>query len=131
MSQLTHPAVSARQELRNHWILALSALLALAATIAVLLVLAIDGTPSDTSAAPDQSQAAQRSDRGPDDSAVGSKPGPARPIGGSLPASPGPSAPATEPGPARPMGGSLAPSHGPAALATEPGPARPIGLSTP
>ena len=57
MSELTHPGVSATPKLRTHWIIALSALLALAATVAVVLVLAIDGAPSDTQAAPDQPQA--------------------------------------------------------------------------
>jgi hypothetical protein len=121
MSQLTHPGVSPTHELRTHWILALSALLALAATVAVVLVLAIDGGPSDTQAALDQPQAAQRSDGGPDEStvawSVGSRISPApsetiipagasaRPLG--VPASHGPAGPAPNSGPARPIGGSV------------------------
>ena len=111
MSQLTPANVSATRELRTHWMLGLSALFALAATVAVVLVLAIDGATSHTRAAPDQPQAAQRSDAGPDasavDASVASDPSSARPIGESLPASHGPAAPKAEPGPARPIGGSI------------------------
>ena len=46
MSQATNPALSARSPLRAHWVAALSALLALLATAAVVLVLAIDGGSS-------------------------------------------------------------------------------------
>ena len=70
MSQVTHPALSARSQLRAHWLAALSALLALLATAAVVLVLAIDGGSSQTSAAVEQSQPALRADGGPDESAV-------------------------------------------------------------
>ena len=70
MSQFTHPGVSVTHQLRAHWILALSALFALLATTAVVLVLAIDGGTSETSAAAEQPQAALRSDGGPDESAV-------------------------------------------------------------
>jgi hypothetical protein len=70
MSQLTHPGASVTDQLRAHWILALSALVALFATAAVVLVLAIDGGSADTSTAAEQSQAALRSDGGPDESAV-------------------------------------------------------------
>ena len=80
MSQLTQP-ISVRQQLRAHWVLALSALLALAATIAVVLVLAIEGGSSETTTAGQQSQPAVRSDGGPNESAVaasvGSRPSPA------------------------------------------------------
>jgi hypothetical protein len=51
MSQLTPAGVSATQQLRTHWILALSALLALLATAALVLVLAIDRGSSQTSTA--------------------------------------------------------------------------------
>jgi len=70
MSQVTHPAVSITQQLRTHWILALSALFALLATAAVLLVLAIDSGSSGTPAVAEQPQPALRSDGGPDESAV-------------------------------------------------------------
>ena len=69
MSQLTHP-ISVRDQVRTHWALALSALLALAATAAMVLVLAIDGGSSDTSTVAQRSQPAVRSDGGPDESAV-------------------------------------------------------------
>jgi hypothetical protein len=69
MSQLTQP-ISVRQQLRGHWVLALSALVALAATLAVVLVLAIEGGSSETTTAAQQSQPAARSDGGPGESAV-------------------------------------------------------------
>src|SRR5215218_734649 len=70
MSQFTHPGVSVANQVRAHWILALSALLALLATTAVALVLAIDGGSLDTNTAADQPQPALRTDGGPDESAV-------------------------------------------------------------
>jgi hypothetical protein len=80
MSQLTHP-ISVRDQLRTHWILALSGLLTLLATAAVVLVLAIEGGSSDISTVAEQPQPALRSDGGPDESAVaasvGSRLGPA------------------------------------------------------
>src|SRR5215217_4223617 len=85
MSHITHPLTSAGSQLRAHWILALSALFALLATTAVVLVLAIDGGTSETSAAAEQPQAALRSDGGPDESAVAASVGSAvreRPTGG-------------------------------------------------
>jgi hypothetical protein len=69
MSQLTQP-ISVREQLRAHWVLALSALLALAATVAVVLVLAIEGGSSDTSTVAQRSQPAVRADGGPDESAI-------------------------------------------------------------
>jgi hypothetical protein len=69
MSQLTQP-ISVREQLRAHWVLALSALLALAATVAVVLVLAIEGGSSETTTAAQRSQPAVRSDGGPNESAV-------------------------------------------------------------
>ena len=69
MSQLTQP-ISVKEQLRAHWLLALSALLALAATAAVVLVMAIEGGSSDTSTGAQQSQPAVRSDGGPNESAV-------------------------------------------------------------
>jgi hypothetical protein len=46
MSQATTPTLSARSPLRAHWLAALSALVALLATAAVVLVLTIDGGSS-------------------------------------------------------------------------------------
>jgi hypothetical protein len=69
MSQLTQP-ISVREQLRAHWVLALSVLLALAATVAVVLVLAIEGGSSETTTAAQQTQPAVRSDGGPNESAV-------------------------------------------------------------
>jgi len=69
MSQLTQP-ISVKQQLRAHWVLALSALLALAATAAVVLVLAFEDGSSETTSAAQQSQPAVRSDGGPNESAV-------------------------------------------------------------
>ena len=70
MSHVGHPTLSTRSQLRDHWIVALSALVALVAATAVVLVLMIDGggtTVSDSVAKP---QAAVRSDGGPNESAV-------------------------------------------------------------
>jgi hypothetical protein len=70
MSQVTHPTTSLRSQVRAHWIVGISALLALLATAAVALVLAIDGGSSDTSSVAQTSQPAVRSDGGPDETAV-------------------------------------------------------------
>src|SRR5215218_3163077 len=70
MSHITHPLTSAGSQLRAHWIVALSALFALLATTAVVLVLAIDGGSSTTSSVADQARPALRTDGGPDESAV-------------------------------------------------------------
>jgi hypothetical protein len=69
MSQLTQP-ISVKEQLRAHWVLALSALLALAATAAVVLVLAIEGGSSETTTVAQRSQPAVRADGGLDESAV-------------------------------------------------------------
>jgi hypothetical protein len=63
--------------IRHHWIVALSALLALLATAAVVLVLAIDGSSSERVAT--QPGAALRADGGPEESAVASSVGQAQP----------------------------------------------------
>jgi hypothetical protein len=81
MSHVTHPAPSARSQLRAHRVAALSALLALLATAAVVLVLAIDGGSSGIgNSAGERQQPALRVDGGPDESAVaaavGSQPAP-------------------------------------------------------
>jgi hypothetical protein len=70
MSQVTQSTVSIRNQLRAHWIVALSALLALLATAAVVLVVAIDSGPSITSGSVAEQQPALRADGGPDESAV-------------------------------------------------------------
>ncbi len=60
-----------RSQVRDHRIAALSALLALVATAAVVLVLAIDGDSSSTnSAAVQQTEPVAPSQSGPDESAV-------------------------------------------------------------
>ena len=82
MSQVQDTAIPFTTQIRNHWIVALSALLALLATGAVVLALAIDGG-STTASAPvaQSSHAAVRSDGGPDESAVAARVG-SRPIAG-------------------------------------------------
>jgi len=69
MSQVTQPAISVHDQIRAHWVVALSALLALLAAAAVSLALAIDSGPS-TSASIAEQQPAVRPDGGPDESAV-------------------------------------------------------------
>jgi hypothetical protein len=69
MSQVAHPTFSLRSQLRAHWIVGVAALLALLATAAVVLVLAIDDGSSGSSVA-QKSQPALRTDGGPDESAV-------------------------------------------------------------
>ena len=96
MSQLTHP-ISVRDQLGSHWVLALSALLALLATAAVVLVLAIDGGSSDTSTVAEQLQPALRSDGGPDESTVAAS------VGSRI--SPAPSESTSAAAVARPTGG--------------------------
>jgi hypothetical protein len=71
MSQVSHAAIPLTNQIRNHWIVALSALLALLVTAAVVLVLAIDGGSSDATAPVAQSShPTARSDGGPDESKV-------------------------------------------------------------
>jgi hypothetical protein len=71
MSQVSHTTIPLTDQIRNHWIVALSALLALLATIAVVLALAIDGgsTSASVPVAQSSNQAA-RSDGGPDESRI-------------------------------------------------------------
>src|SRR5215204_632091 len=80
MSQVTQPAISVHDQIRAHWVVALSALLALLAAGAVALVLAIDSGPSTTSASVAERQPAVRTDGGPDESAVAASIG-SRPSG--------------------------------------------------
>jgi hypothetical protein len=70
MSQATQPTISLQDQIRAHWVVAVSALIALLAAAAVSLVLAIDSTPSQTSAPATGHQAALRSDGGIEESAV-------------------------------------------------------------
>jgi hypothetical protein len=70
MSQVTPSTLTIRSQLRGHWIVAVSALLALLAAAAVALVLVIDNDASTTSGSVAQPQAAVRSDGGPSESAV-------------------------------------------------------------
>jgi hypothetical protein len=70
MSQVTSPTASFRGQVRSHRILGVSALLALLATAAVVLVLAIEDGATDKSSVTVGSQAALRSDGGPDETAV-------------------------------------------------------------
>jgi hypothetical protein len=70
MSQVTPSTLTARSQLRVHWIVAVSALLALLAAVAVTLVLIIDNGASTTNGSVAQPQAAVRSDGGPSESAV-------------------------------------------------------------
>ena len=76
MSQLTHPPVSLTDRARAHRVALIAALLALAATTALVLVLAIG---SDSEPTPDVVTPAQQSvrpDGGPDESNVASAVGP-------------------------------------------------------
>ena len=70
MSQVTQPTVSLQDQVRGHWIVAISALLALLAATAVALVLAIDGGSSGTQASVAEQQPALRSDGGLEESTV-------------------------------------------------------------
>jgi hypothetical protein len=105
MSQVTSPALSVRNPLRAHWVAALSALLALLATAAVVLVLAIDGGSSGIgNSVGERQQPALRADGGPEETAVaaavGSQPAPsARPDESVVAASIGRAAPASRTAP--------------------------------
>ena len=70
MSHVGNPTLSTRSQLRAHWVVAVSALLALVAVAAVTLVLVIDNGASTTTSSVSKPQAALRSDRGPNESAV-------------------------------------------------------------
>ena len=69
MSQLTPNAASVTHPLRAHWIAVLSALFALLAVAAVVLVLAIDDESASESAT-QSPQPALRADSGPEETAV-------------------------------------------------------------
>jgi hypothetical protein len=90
MSHVTQPTVTARSQLRAHWIVTVSVLVAFLAATAVTLVVVLDsGTPS-TGGSIAKPQAAIRSDGGASESAVaaavGSQPT-AGPEGSSISAS--------------------------------------------
>jgi DedD protein len=71
MSQVSHTAIPLTNQIRNHWIVAVSALLALVVTAAVVLVLAIDGESIDATAPVAQSShPTARADGGPDESRI-------------------------------------------------------------
>jgi hypothetical protein len=114
MSHVTHPAPSARSQLRAHRVAALSALLALLATAAVVLVLAIDGGSSGIgNSVGERQQPAQGAYGGPDESAVaaavGSRPAPsARPDESTVAAAINRSAPAPQDFSGRPDESSVA-----------------------
>jgi hypothetical protein len=78
MSQVTPTTIPLRNQLRSHWIVTVSALLALLATAAVVLVLVLDNESADTGSVAQSSQPALRSDGGPDESAVAASVGSAQ-----------------------------------------------------
>jgi hypothetical protein len=82
MSQVQDTAIPITTQIRNHWVVTLSALLALLATGAVVLALAIGGGSTKASTPVAQSShPAVRSDGGPDESAVAARVG-SRPTAG-------------------------------------------------
>ena len=104
MSHVTHPKLPLTAQVRSHRLVVLAALLALAATIAVVLVFAITHNASET-AGGDRAQPVTRTDGGPEESAVaaavGSQPTVVRPDESSIAAAIG-SAHQPAPAPARP-----------------------------
>src|SRR5919106_2976280 len=82
MSHLTHPKVQTSHHIKSHRLFAIAALLALVATAAVVLALALAGN-SPTSSTAETPQAALRVDGGPEESslaaAIGSQPSAAGP----------------------------------------------------
>jgi hypothetical protein len=100
MSHVAQPKIQATGQLRKHRLVALAALLALVATIGVVLVLAIADNRSTSSVA-DLPQQITRTDGGPEESsvaaAIGSQPTVTRPDETRIAAAIGP---AREPAPA-------------------------------
>jgi hypothetical protein len=78
MSHAAHPSPQLRATLAAHRVALLAALLALLATAAVVLVLAVDSDPASTPAV-DQPQPAARVDGGPEESSVAASVG-TRPV---------------------------------------------------
>jgi hypothetical protein len=70
MSQVTHPRIPVSQQVRAHKAAVIAALLALAATIAVVLVLAIDDTGVSAESVAPGAQQSLRPDGGPEESGV-------------------------------------------------------------
>ena len=70
MSHVAHPTLSTRSQLRAHWVISISALVALLAATAVVLVLVLGDGASTTVGSVAKPQAAVRADGGPDESAV-------------------------------------------------------------
>src|SRR4051812_29327747 len=70
MSHVAHPTLSTRDQIRAHRIAVLSALVALVAATAVVLVLMIDDGGSTATSGTVAPQAAVRADGGPNESAV-------------------------------------------------------------
>ena len=104
MSQVGHAPLATRSQLRAHRVAALSALIALLATAAVVLVLAIDGGSSGTGTSVGaRQQPALRVDGGPDEAAV------AATVGSQAAPSAGPDEAAV----AATVGSQAAPSAGP------------------
>ena len=104
MSHVVQPRLQVPRQLRKHRLVALAGLLALAATVAVVLVLAIADNRSTSSVA-DLPQQVTRTDGGPEESAVaaaiGSQPTVSRPDESRIAAAIG-SAREPAPAPARP-----------------------------
>ena len=76
MSQVVSPTAALKSQARHHWAIALSALMALLATTAVVLVLAIDGGPSESVA--QKAVPALRTDGGPEETGVAASVGSAQ-----------------------------------------------------
>lgn len=70
MSQVTHPRIHVSEQVRAHKAAVLAALLALCATIAVVLVLAIDNDGVTTEPVTPGAQQSLRPDGGPEESGV-------------------------------------------------------------
>ena len=70
MSQLTHPKPQLVGQIRSHKLIAVSALLALLATTALVLVLAIGDSTSTTTSAVDRPAPTVRADNGPEETAA-------------------------------------------------------------
>jgi hypothetical protein len=104
MSHVAQPKLQVPGQLRKHRLVALAGLLALAATVAVVFVLAIADNRS-TSSVDDRPQPVTRTDGGPEESsvaaAIGSQPTVIRPDESRIAAAIG-SAPEPAPAPARP-----------------------------
>ena len=70
MSQVTHPRIPVSQQVRAHKAAVIAALLALGATIAIVLVMAIDNTGISAEPVAPGAQQSLRPDGGPEESGV-------------------------------------------------------------